>query len=191
MEVKQSEISTPMTYPDMRVISSPATFQLIDKDGRAGILRTIRNSNRINYLVHYQTGDNGVSRTGHWACMSVIGKNIYFFDSLGLFPDNELNKINSTYRVTSGQTQRVLGRILFTLSQQGFNIYYNDTQYQNNLPSVATCGRYCAAFMRYMATFNEKDPYNGFKAYIGKFRLPNEKFYDQAIVRWQKERNKI
>lgn len=136
-------------------------------------------------LIFYETGSDPMMNTkqGHWCCMFFRYPNIYFFDSLGLFPDDQLNKIPMSYRTKSNQVERRLGKIFYALTQKGYKIHYNDKKYQEEKNDVATCGRYCRLFLTECIDDNV-DPYIKMKRILKFYKLKNEKFYDNAIVRY-------
>lgn len=102
-------------------------------------------------LIHYQTSDNKKTIEGHWAAMIIKPKikQIWYFDSYGYFPDDQLSKIPIFYRNKTGQDHRDIGVFLFiAIRMHKFKVHYNDIQLQNFNSSITTCGRYCGLFLR-------------------------------------------
>jgi hypothetical protein len=147
----------------------------------------------IPYLVHYQTSDNLWSIQGHWACMIINKKQkvVYWFDSYGIFPDDEINYIDPRYRRMTNQNKRYVGQFLYELSQMGYQIRYNNIQLQSFNTSIATCGRYCGLFIRSqplsIAQSGGLTP-EGFVSYLNKFH-PNKYLhgYDDIITMLSKK----
>lgn len=135
-------------------------------------------------MIFYQTGYDIVNeiRNGHWCCVAIRYPNVYFFDSLGLFPDDELNKIPAEYRIRTNQNERVLGHILYEAKKKGYNIHYNDVKLQEDKPGINTCGRYCAMFLT--EAIREPNPYFYMTETLGEYRKKGERYFDKAIVRY-------
>ena len=113
----------------------------------------------VKGLIFYQTGIDmrTNSKLGHWCCLAVRGNDVYFYDSLGIFPDDELNRIPISFRMRTNQNERLLGSILYQLKKKGFRIHYNDIKMQEDKDGVNTCGRYCALFLKVVES--EGNPY--------------------------------
>lgn len=185
-----SSIAKCYTEKEMRSLVHGHLF-IITPENRERLYTYINTARRTNSLckvmIFYETNHdpNRNIRGGHWTCVAARGSDIYFFDSLGLFPDDELDKIPAKYRMMSNQTKRTLGNILFTLSRNGYRIHYNDMAYQENDLRVNTCGRYCALFLNEgMETGG--DPYKVVNRILNKYKRPDEDYYDQAIIRLNK-----
>ena len=131
------------------------------------------------YLIHYETGSDNNARYGHWTCMVLDNykKYITFFDSYGIFPDDELKKISLQYRKESGQQNRDLGVFLAKAIKNGYKVFYNEHQLQEDRPGINTCGRYCGLFLR-MQPMNVDDFYYFLKQFTKKSTLS----LDQVIV---------
>jgi hypothetical protein len=81
------------------------------------------------------------SNFGHWVCcFERPNGNIEFFDSLGYFPDDELNFISKSYKTKNNLCYPYLINILYNSQKQ---IEYNDHKLQQDKSS--TCGRWCIA----------------------------------------------
>ncbi len=83
---------------------------------------------------------------GHWTCLfEGSGKqknNIFYFDSYGVKPDGQLDRINYNTRVMLGQESKDLIPLF-----HNYLIRYNIHQLQSKGKDIATCGRWCAARM--------------------------------------------
>jgi hypothetical protein len=121
------------------------------------------------------------TRHGHWAGLALKGREAYFFDSLGIFPDDQLNKI-STSRLMGNHNRRHIAMVLHDLMQRGYKIHYNPNKLQEDVPAVSTCGRYVALFLE--EAIKQKDPYAYMKQALDPFKRKGENFYDEAIVRY-------
>lgn len=83
---------------------------------------------------------------GHW---TMITKNDYgynFLDSYGDTIDGELDYIDDDYKVKSGQDKKFLVNLLINA---GEDVYYNNTKLQKLNNDIATCGLYCAQYLKH------------------------------------------
>lgn len=148
-----------------------SSVPIITAQNKQFILNDILNSPvtkyNIPFLVHYQTDNFGNIRIGHWACMIInkYTKDIYWFDSYGIFPDDELHYIDPIYRRRTDQHHRYIGKFLYTLMNRGYKIRYNEIPLQRRGDDVATCGRYCGIFIRLQPLAPES-----FITYLNKFK---------------------
>ncbi len=89
----------------------------------------------------YETRDS----FGHWCLLCTDKKHIYFFDSYGIFPDEELKYTNKTFRKNNKMMIPYLTELL--LKQRTNKIMeYNAKKLQKMSPSIATCGRWCILY---------------------------------------------
>jgi hypothetical protein len=99
---------------------------------------------------------------GHWTCLikyppppqkeveeSTGGHEYEIFDSYGILPDNELNYIDNTFKIKSGQNIPFLSLITINTLKRGpkDNVYYNKVQLQSrpeesSTGGINTCGRW-------------------------------------------------
>jgi hypothetical protein len=90
-----------------------------------------------NIILIYESAPN----YGHWvALFKTPRKTIEFFDSYGLFIDDEKNFISKTFLNKSGQKHNYLSKLLYETKTP---IDYNDVCLQSEDKNVATCGRWC------------------------------------------------
>lgn len=77
--------------------------------------------------------------SGHWTCLIRIKGNLIFFDSYGIYPDDELNFV-------SRMTNRLLGNkynvIRGLMKSSGLKTQYSKTKYQKEGGHINTCGRW-------------------------------------------------
>jgi hypothetical protein len=165
-----------------RIAGEPLT--LITAENKAQIMRQITNQapyKRIDkYLIHYETGGDAFIKTGHWAGLIIdnIEKQVLFVDSYGYFPDDELNIIKPKYRKESGQTKRLIAETLYELSERGYDIYYNEIQFQKLKEGVNTCGRYVGLFCKFSK--NKIMQPEDFRKLLSK--IPGRSYDEKVVV---------
>lgn len=110
-------------------------------------------------VIHYSTTDY----YGHWVCVFINKKNgcIYFFDSYGLFPDDERKFVPKTYLK---KVYNEVPHIIKLLAQSNRCVRYNHHVYQHK--SAETCGRWCIIRLVF-DDLDEDEFYNLFKKYKG------------------------
>lgn len=82
-------------------------------------------------------------RSGHWTCICNRRNSLNFLDSYGEVIDNQLKHVNNEIL---GQHKKYL---IFLLSKIRKPIYYNDLKLQKLSQNIATCGRYCALYLKF------------------------------------------
>lgn len=106
---------------------------------------------RDQYIIlHYQTGDDDYSRYGHWVGMIIKPKikMIYYMDSYGIYPDDQLEFIPDEYRNETGQSIRDVGIFLYrAINEFGYRVRYNNVRLQGKGNHIGTCGRYVGMFL--------------------------------------------
>lgn len=131
------------------------------------ILEYLPHINIIRYLDLFQyksiedaIGEQGLiilypvdnNNSGHWCCMfnnPTDGK-LYFFDSYGFIPDDQLSFKGNGYFYDDKAWFRYLTKLLYNSPKQ---IEYNQYQFQSSNPNVTTCGYWCIArLMMYRLT---------------------------------------
>jgi len=102
-------------------------------------------------------------RRGHWVCvlryMNKERPTIEFFDSYGMFPDDEKKHINKSFLNATDQRYNKLTELLLNATDR-YDIQYNNYKLQKKGSSVATCGRHVIA--RIMLNGFNIDEYNRF-----------------------------
>lgn len=88
-------------------------------------------------IILFLTGEN----YGHWTCIFKINNNtLEFFDPYGIYPDHELNfKMDKYFRKINNQDYP---HLTFLLLDSGYNISFNEIQFQDKKKNIATCGRH-------------------------------------------------
>lgn len=90
-------------------------------------------------VILYMTGPN----YGHWTALCKNRYGINFLDSYGDIIDDQLLKIDKKIQ---GQDKKLLLKLL---TKCKYKIYYNDIKLQKLNENIATCGRYCALYLKY------------------------------------------
>lgn len=123
------------------------------------ILEYLPKVNILRYLDLYQyekiedaMGEQGLvilypvdsNNSGHWCCIfnNPIDDKLYFFDSYGFIPDDQLNFTPHKRFVLDQDWFRYLTELLYTSPRE---IEYNEYQFQSMEPEVTTCGYWCIA----------------------------------------------
>lgn len=122
------------------------------------ILEYLPKVNIVRYLDLYQyenikdaMGEQGLiilypvasNNSGHWCCMfnNPIDDKLYFFDSYGYIPDNQLQ-----FKCKSIEWDPDWFRYLTELMyNSGREIEYNEYQFQSMNEGITTCGYWCIA----------------------------------------------
>lgn len=81
---------------------------------------------------------------GHWTCLCLRGKTLYFFNSYAGYPDDSLKHIDKRFR---NKTNQDFGYLSKLLSECNYNLGYNEFRFQGAGRNVMTCGRWCALFI--------------------------------------------
>lgn len=104
-------------------------------------------------LLLYQTHPN----VGHFCCVFSNHEGINFFDSYGLFPDDQLLKMSNSRRNEIHHDRAYLDMLLYN---QSTPVIYNEHQYQSY--GTSTCGKWCAIRMD-QSNLSNDEFYNVFK----------------------------
>ena len=125
--------------------------------------------NKVNNIEDVMVDDSVVilyekrRKNGHWVCLVRYLKKgvptIEFFDSYGIFPDDEKKKIRDDFLVSSGQKYNKLAELLLRASDR-YRIEFNNYKLQKISPDIATCGRHVIA--RIMNKHLDIDQFNKF-----------------------------
>lgn len=167
-----------------RIVNSP-NLEVIHAANKRQILKKILSDNRLGihyYLIHYETGRNGMYRMGHWCCMIIDNnrKEVLFFDSMGYFPDNQTRLIRQEVKEETDQLERHIGKFLYQLAKLGYKIYYNEIAFQKI--GSNTCGRYCA--LVFNLSKRKIILPQELKKILDKFK--HEGTYDEVVLRYVK-----
>jgi hypothetical protein len=88
-----------------------------------------------NAVILYQTKPN----YGHWVLLMKKGNVIEFFDSYGLFIDEQLNFISKEFKKVSHQDFPYLSNLLL---KSKYKIIYNPVRLQKTDNDISSCGRH-------------------------------------------------
>lgn len=139
--------------------------------GLAGLpLRVVRYDEIINsndlltffkpqnyFIIYYPYAQTNEGMIGHFTCMTKNGRNIYYYDPLGLKPDEY--KRTSPYRDSLyRERQNSLIRHLLDKVKRGYKVDYSHYKHQSKDPNVAVCGRHCV--VRCMMNHMGNDEYD-------------------------------
>ena len=90
----------------------------------------------------YHTSEN----YGHWCCLYEHDGIIFFFDSYGFIPDDELKFLHKDLKSELNSNHRYLTELLYESNQP---IQYNEYQLQSKKTGINTCGRWCLERLKY------------------------------------------
>lgn len=84
---------------------------------------------------------------GHWVLIlrHPKSKTIEFFDSYGMFIDDQLEHINMDFRKESGQKFITLSKLL---AESNYKVIFNHSKVQSKKKNVSSCGRHLC--LRYL-----------------------------------------
>ena len=96
-----------------------------------------------NIVILYLTRE----KFGHYCALVKRKGKICFFDSYGgnKKPDEQLEFINDHFRLKSNQDFPHLTKLLY---ESKYPVEYNEHQYQEKGPHIATCGYHCVNFIK-------------------------------------------
>ena len=83
---------------------------------------------------------------GHWCCIYEHRGIIYFFDSYGFVPDEQLKFVPKHISLKLNGRHRYLTQMLL---ESGKPVQYNEYELQSEDPRIATCGRWCIVRLNY------------------------------------------
>lgn len=123
---------------------------LITPDNKDELYKSINSRKPSYYMIYYQTSNKKGQRYGHW-CGLIIHpeiRQIWFFDSYGGFPDDQLEHIDDDHRVVSNQINRDVGEFLYSMTRRRYKIRYNERCIQQLDKNISTCGRYIGLWIK-------------------------------------------
>lgn len=130
-----------------KAFSSSEILQIID--GKANLLT-------YSELEKYKTLDDALGKYGalvllyqtksknygHWVAVFKVNKNtVEFFDSYGIFPDDEIDFVPKNFRRVNYKKFRHLDQLLL---DSHYKIIYNEYKLQSDELGTNTCGRWVA-----------------------------------------------
>lgn len=91
---------------------------------------------------------------GHYVCISKVnpkGKKPYylFFDSYGIYPENELKWVQKKYQGKLGQHKNILIDFLLNRDRKDIPIHFSELKLQGSGKGISTCGRHCIVRLEY------------------------------------------
>ena len=92
-------------------------------------------------VILYNTTEN----YGHWTCLYEHNGTIYFFDSYGIIPDDEL-KWRRCYGADCYHSVRYLTKLLYNDKRP---VQYNEYPLQERRAGISTCGRHVINRLKY------------------------------------------
>lgn len=93
-------------------------------------------------IILYMTKPN----FGHYCMVNKNRHGINFLDSYGEMPDDQLNYIKDEFKIVSNQEKNYLTKLL---AESDLPVRYNDLDMQIMDGKIATCGLYCALYLKY------------------------------------------
>jgi hypothetical protein len=78
--------------------------------------------------------------SGHWVALIRINDNLIFFDSYGIYPDDELNFVSRITNRLLGNKYNVIRNLM--KSNPKLKPQFSKTKYQRDSVGVNTCGRW-------------------------------------------------
>ena len=93
-------------------------------------------------VILYHTKEN----YGHWTCLYRVKNTIFFFDSYGFVPDDELKFLHKDLKEDLNSNFRYLTKLLYESNNR---IEYNEYQLQKKSPNINTCGRWVLLRLKY------------------------------------------
>ena len=83
---------------------------------------------------------------GHWTCLYEYNGTIFFFDSYGFVPDDELKFLHKDLKAELNSNHRYLTELLYNSNKP---VEYNEYQLQERKKNINTCGRYVCLRLKY------------------------------------------
>tara|TARA_R110002049_G_scaffold85169_4_gene216701 strand:- start:691 stop:1203 length:513 start_codon:yes stop_codon:yes gene_type:complete len=83
---------------------------------------------------------------GHFTCVYEYNNTIFFFDSYGIIPDDELKFLHKDLKKELNSQHRHLTKLLYN---QNKPVEYNEYQLQKREKNIATCGRWVILRLKY------------------------------------------
>ena len=122
-----------------------------DIENYTSIFEIFGNSNMV--IIFFETENLNI---GHWECMFLKQKEIYFFDSYGLPPDQAEKYINSNTQIKLKENKPLLYPLFVNAQKSGYSSFYNAFKYQQMKGNISTCGRWCSIRLKYMNLTDEQ-----------------------------------
>lgn len=150
-----------MTAQMAKMVSSEEFNKMLGSDASKHIIRysDLENKNDINEVIPTAIGYRIIlietkQNTGHWTTLvKYSNKNIVWFDSYGLAPDQEFEFIPVRMQQLLDEQSKPLTRILQTFKANGGTWNYNTIKFQQMKDGINTCGRHVANYLYYFLNY--------------------------------------
>lgn len=130
------------TYPEIRQFKD---INQLFKMGNSPIEQEISLElpfDKTSVVILYKSGPN----FGHWTMVKKVDDGYHFLCSYGTIVDDVLQFSDPEFNYQIGQDKNYLGGLL---AKSGKSIYYNHNPLQAVDDDIATCGLYCALFLKH------------------------------------------
>jgi hypothetical protein len=118
--------------------------------------------------------------SGHWVSLMKVGKELTFFDSYGIYPDDELNFISKMKNRLLGQGRQEIRRLMKTGEKIKFKCFFSKTKYQSDNQNVNSCGRWVCLSVHML--YQQKYSLPEMKKIIDEVKKTTGKPYDIIVV---------
>ena len=149
-----------VTYPQLNNVKNIS--QIFDRKGRCILL----------YLTQSETA-------GHWVCLLSKPDGIHYFDSYGEAPEKAKKGADPALLEKLDEDEP---RLLQLMKASGKPVYYNTHDYQQDNPSVNTCGRWCCVRCLY-ASYDD----NEFHKAVKSSGMSGDNFVSALTANWIKK----
>lgn len=163
-DICMSSLEMEKYNPDSKIINYK---DLLNYNSLINLIKT----NKKIIIFYPISADN----MGHWTCLLVKKKDIYFFDSYGLYFDEQQVYANKDILKSNKLNDEYLTMLLFDLFEKGYRIFRNPYKLQS--PKSQTCGRYVSLFLIYNKSPTE---------FYEKFFKYNYEKPDDVIIKYIK-----
>lgn len=170
MDTKQIEL-TPMSNKDIELYFPDAPiYKYTDLKNFKSIDDLFKKANYF-FLLYLDSPSSG-----HWVCCIKKNNNLYFFDSYGYKPDNELSFVDCNKRKELGTAKTYLTDLF---NKSDYDISYNNFDYQNKKTNSQTCGRHCCFFLK--NCINNNMDLEDYYKYMQELKKKYKKSYDSIV----------
>lgn len=128
----------PLSFKDMKVINPNLTLCTYTKFHEYPLSR-ILTEEKPSCVVLYENNVKIGSVYGHYCCIKLNSRDgeLYFFDSYGIYPDDQLKHDNCI-------DESIYNSLVEKMYDSPYHLRYNEKKLQGK--KSETCGRYCALF---------------------------------------------
>lgn len=140
-----------------------------------------------NCIIFFEEDIQNGNLVGHWEAICKKDNTIQFFDSYGLAPDMCRKWLSEQKLIQLKENKPLLGALLNRAEDDGYEILWNQHQYQSYKKDISTCGRHSCCFI--LNGDLRDDNYLRFMNQL--IRKYNAKNYDEAITKFIFEHYRI